>query len=235
MRINFSKKILFVSHHNEIELGIMKNFFLENNYNIEVINPLIGKKLPKDFKNYSGIIILGGAMNVNDTKEYPDLINEIDWIKEITKSNIPILGICLGAQLIANAYGATVDNHKDGLVEIGYRKVSFINKNANLDFYPNKVFQWHTQGFNLPNKSQLLAYNELFDVQAFVIKNNIFGFQFHPEVDKKMIIKWNNKSSIAMKKKGFIKKETQLKDHETYSENVSNWFKLFLKNWLISY
>ena len=229
-----SKKIIFLSHQEKSELGIMKSFFLKNNYEIEIIKPLHGFELPEYINNYSGVIILGGVMNIEDTEVFPQLKNEITWIKNLMEINIPILGICLGAQLIASAAGAKVQKHKNNLVEVGYKSISFVNKDKAINFYPEKVFQWHTQGIELPNKSLLLAYNSIFNVQAFNLKNSIFGFQFHPEVNKEMIINWNNKPNNILSKNGAVEKTIQLKDHIKYSNYVGNWFEIFLNNWLIS-
>ena len=78
-----------------------------------------------------------------------------------------------------------------------------------------------------------LAYNSIFNAQAFSIKDNIFGFQFHPEVNKNMILNWNLKSShILLCKPGAENKDIQLKDHEKYSNSVKTWFENSLKNWL---
>ena len=85
MRVN--KKILFLSHHEEIELGIMNNFFIENGYEIDIITPLHTFNFPSNISNYNGIIILGGAMNVADTDDYPAINKEIEWIKDLFKHN----------------------------------------------------------------------------------------------------------------------------------------------------
>ena len=82
---------------------------------------------------------------------------------------------------IAKASDASVRNHKNNIVEIGYKDISILRKNTILHKFPEKVYHWHKQGINLPKNAVHLAYNSTFDVQAYSIGNKIFGFQFHPE------------------------------------------------------
>ena len=111
------KKILCISHHIEPELGIINDFVLQNNFKAIIVYPLHNSFLPTNVDDYSGVIIFGGVMNVSDTKEYPGLLKELNWIESLLNSNIPVIGICLGAQLIAKAAGAIVSPHKDNLFE----------------------------------------------------------------------------------------------------------------------
>ena len=75
------KKILCISHHKEVELGLLENFFLINNFKIDIQKPLYSSEKISNFENYSGVVILGGAMNVNDTNKFPGLIKELKLIK----------------------------------------------------------------------------------------------------------------------------------------------------------
>ena len=226
------KKILFISHHEDVELGLMKKFFIDNEFKIDILKPLQGSPLPLETDEYIGIIILGGAMNVGDSKEYPEIEKELYWIKNLLKKNISMIGICLGAQLIAKASGANVQNHKNNMVEIGYKDISILRKNTIFHEFPEKVYHWHKQGINLPKNAVHLAYNSTFDVQAYSIGKKIFGFQFHPEVVENMILNWNKKSSHMLTKVGAENIEKQLNDHKKYSNIVKKWFENFLKNWL---
>ena len=232
----YQKKILIIEHHNETEIGIIDEFCKKNNILIDIIKPLKLNIISDKFLNtneYQGVIILGGAMNVSDTDQYPGLINEMSLIEKILKSNIPTLGICLGAQLIANIFGAEVDWHKDEMVEIGYKKVKQERNNNFFNDFPKYVYHWHQQGFTLPRNSKRLATNNTFMNQAFMINDMIFGFQFHPEINEMMIKNWCNKNSKLITKLGASSCKEQLEDHKRYSANVKKWFENFLKNWLM--
>jgi len=227
-----NKEILLISHHQEVELGIMENFFKENNFNINVIKLLDNHIFPSDINNFNGIVILGGAMNVEDTEQFPGLEKELKWLNKIINLKIPIMGICLGAQLIAKSCGAKVGNHKDGIVEVGYKNILSSIVSSEKNVLPKKVYHWHKQGCSLPVNAKLLAYNSTFEVQSFSIRDKIFGFQFHPEVNKSMILRWNEKSREMLISSGAENKEIQLEDHLKYSNSVKIWFENFLKNWL---
>ncbi len=227
-----NKKILFVSHHNDAEIGIMKNFFIKRKIAMDIIYPLKNQKLPKNINNFLGVIVLGGAMNTNDTKEFPGLLKEIKWIKKTIKMNKPLIGICLGAQLIAKSLGADVKNHHQNKVEIGYKKIFNSKKSKNIHSIPEKVYHWHQQGISLPKNANLLAYNSTFKVQAFSLDNKVFGFQFHPEVNMQMILRWNQKSKAMLTKTGAQNKERQLLSHKKNAKKVKLWFENFLKECL---
>ena len=226
-----SKRVLFLSHHTENDLGHFFTYFKKNNFKIEIINPLSNSQLPTNLNNYIGVIILGGVMHVAETNKYPRIFEEIKWIKNLIKVGFPTLGICLGAQLIAKASGATVSENKEKVVEVGYKDIIINNENSLIKDIPNKVFQWHSQGCTLPNNAKLLASNSTFKIQAFMVGNNIFGFQFHPEVLEDMIVNWNDASPDILLKQGASPIAEQLREHLKYSKNIQRWLEFFLDRW----
>ena len=130
--MSLTKNILFINHHNEPELGIMEEFFINNNYDIKIAKPFHDSKLPTNLNNYSGIVVMGGIMNVEDDEKYPWIKDELNWLKDSMNTNIPIIGICLGAQLIAKTFGGEVGNHNKNFVEIGYCDIVQLKKNPEL-------------------------------------------------------------------------------------------------------
>ena len=171
-------------------------------------------------------------MCVSETNKYPKILNEIIWIKNLIKIKFPIVGICLGAQLIAKASGAEVDYNKDAIVEVGYKDLIINYEDPVIKGIPNKVFEWHTQGCTLPKNAKLLASNPTFETQAFMIGNNIFGFQFHPEILEDMIVSWGSKSPEILLKKGASPINDQLKEHTKYSKDIQKWLEFFLDRWI---
>ena len=128
------------------------------------------------------LIIMGGPMSVNDTKIYPWLRLEIQFIKEVIALEKPVLGICLGAQLIARAMGSRVYANREK--EIGWFPVHKVaaTSNFNFSFPPSTVvFHWHGETFDLPENSILLASSEGCENQAFQIGSSVIGLQFHLE------------------------------------------------------
>jgi GMP synthase-like glutamine amidotransferase len=132
------------------------------------------------------LIIMGGSMSVDDEDEFPWLILEKKFIRDIIESGKPVLGICLGAQLIASALGAEV--YPNPVKEIGWLPVqaaSSIDASA-FSFPPSmEVFHWHGETFDLPPGATLIARSEGCENQAFQIGTSVIGLQFHLETTLK--------------------------------------------------
>ena len=137
------------------------------------------------------LILMGGAMSVNDGLPY--LGREIAHIREFISRGRPVLGVCLGAQLIAKALGASV--RKNPVKEIGWEPIRW-NPAAGSDPIfaglsgPLTVFHWHGETFDLPGGAELLASSEGCRNQAFRAGDRVYGLQFHLEVTPEMIAQW---------------------------------------------
>jgi GMP synthase-like glutamine amidotransferase len=135
-----------------------------------------------DVKTIDLLIVMGGPMSVNDEGKFPWLIAEKKIICEAINQGKSVLGICLGAQLIANALGAKVYQNK--VKEIGWFPIHGIASNdASLFSFPSKieVFHWHGETFDLPSGSTLLAKSDACKNQAFQFGQSVIGLQFHLE------------------------------------------------------
>ncbi|MDP2604438.1 MAG: gamma-glutamyl-gamma-aminobutyrate hydrolase family protein [Deltaproteobacteria bacterium] len=187
------KKLLVLQHVAHELLGTLNPLLKRNGFRIRYVNLARHPEAQPSLDGYHGLVVLGGPMSVNDTRQHPRLMTELHLIEGAMRRNLPVLGICLGAQLIARTLGAPV--YPNGEKEIGWYDVT-PTKDAEEDPLlaefqgTEKIFQWHGETFDLPKTSAHLAFSSLCANQAFRFGRNIYGLQFHLEVDEPMIERW---------------------------------------------
>jgi len=174
------------------ELGSIETWLKNNGF--EISKTLFPKEsiFPK-IENIDFLIVMGGPMSVNDENQYEWLIEEKRYIKNFIEMGKPTLGVCLGAQLIANVLGSKVYPNKEK--EIGWFHISVSNKinNSALNFIDKQmVFHWHGETFDLPKDAIHLAETKACKNQAFQFGNSVIGLQFHLEVTPKTVNKLIN-------------------------------------------
>ncbi len=139
------------------------------------------------------LVILGGPISVNDGEMFPFIETKLELLRQRIAADKPTLGICLGAQLIATALGATVYGGENK--EIGWYPLNLTEagKNSALRYLGSEhcsMLHWHGETFDLPEGAQLLASSELYENQAFSYGENILALQFHPEITQRGMEKW---------------------------------------------
>ena len=187
-----SKLLVFRHVAHEI-LGTLDPLLRNSGFRIKYVNFERDRDAKPKISNYDGLIVLGGPMNVDQVEQYPNLLTEIELIKQAIDSNMPVLGICLGSQLLAKALGAKVKKNKKP--EIGWYDVTPTPEGKKDELISQfggteKIFQWHCDTFELPANTVHLASSQYCDNQAFKYGNNVYGFQFHLEVDTILIERW---------------------------------------------
>jgi GMP synthase-like glutamine amidotransferase len=177
--------IVIIKHISIEGPGIISEFFKNIPWEIKTFELDRENRLPEDLCGINAIISLGGPMSVYEEEKYPFLKVEDKFLRKAIKEEIPILGICLGAQLLAKACGAKVKKakheevswYKVSLIEDGKKDLLFKGLSNELD-----VFEWHKDTFEIPNNGTLLASSHHCRNQAFRFGMNAYGFQFHIEV-----------------------------------------------------
>lgn len=171
--------------HNHFEdLGYIGDWAKSNKITTSVTRFDLKPELPS-LKNIDWLVIMGGAMGVNDSDQYPWIPKEIEFIRDAIHSGKIVIGICLGSQMIANALGARV--YKNSEPEIGFWPITF-SQEAQQDnvfrHFPARldVMHFHFDTFTLPEGAVIMAKSSVTPVQAFRYGMNVFALQFHSEL-----------------------------------------------------
>jgi len=229
---------VLIVKHIEIEgPGLIEDCLKGERIPYQIINLESGIHLPK-LDDFSAVVILGGPMNVYEEDRYPFLREEDLFIKEAIQRGKAVLGICLGAQLVAKALGAKVT--KAPVKEIGWFDVSLTKVGSRDPLFSRlpktfPVFQWHEDTFEMPNAGKLIATSTSVPHQAFKYGENAYGLQFHLEVTEKMIREWMESyelefdgSQPPLLSKSKILTETERKI-ETYKKRGMSFLKRFFR------
>lgn len=184
------RPVLVVLHQEHSTPGRVGLRLAARGYRLDVRRPRFGDPLPESLGEHAGAIVFGGPMSINDPDDY--LKRETDWMAVALNEKAPLLGLCLGAQMLARHLGASVDAHADGHIEVGWFGLSATEAGRALLPWPDRVHQFHREGFALPAGAALLAEGaaETFPNQAFSFGPAAFGIQFHIELTAAMVNRW---------------------------------------------
>ncbi len=221
--------ILLVVHKRETDPGHVGRHLLALGYRLEKCCPRFGDPLPATMADYAGVIIFGGPMSANDPDDY--IREEIDWIGVPLREGKPLLGICLGGQIIAKHLGAAVKRRDDGKAEVGYHEIAPCCAVEAGD-WPSWVYQWHSEGFDLPHGAKALAGGAVFENQAFRFGRSAIALQFHPEMTLAMINRWTARSLHKYDGPTVHHRDRQILDHMRFGPVKQRWLAGFLAKWI---
>lgn len=225
-----SKRILIVLHQETSTPGRVGLMLTRRGYTLDMRRPRFGDPLPETMDDHAGAIVFGGPMSANDPDDY--IRAEIDWLDVPLKAGAPLLGICLGAQMMVRQFGGTVKEHPDGHVEVGYYPIHATPTGEGLMHWPHYVYQWHREGFDLPTGLDLLATGHIFPNQAFRAGPAAFGIQFHPELTTQMVHRWTVKGAHRLDSPGAKPRDSHFHDRLVHDGTVRAWLDQFLDRWL---
>lgn len=181
--------VLVLQHAAPETPGLIGELLATRGARLEYVRPYAGDPVRTDPKGLAGLLVMGGPMGVYEAGRYPHLSREIELIHHAVTRNIPVLGVCLGSQLLAAALGARVE---PGTKEIGWHEVTLAPEAAvdplfrgiGSSFTP---FHWHGDRFDLPPGAVPLARSERTACQAFRHGRSAYGLLFHAEMSVAMI------------------------------------------------
>ncbi|MEM7828235.1 MAG: type 1 glutamine amidotransferase [Candidatus Aenigmatarchaeota archaeon] len=234
MRGDNQKKILILQHDIAEGPGLLRMLVKESGLVPEICHLYREQRIPSHFSDFCSIISLGGPMNVYECDRYPFLLDEEFVIREIIKKEIPFLGICLGAQMLAKACGARVI--KGPKKEIGWGRVILTPHGLDDPLFEGfnreiPVFQWHGDTFEIPEGGVLLASSELYPHQAIRVGSNAYGIQFHLEITRDMVSEWIEGSREELIKDGIDPEIIEI-ETEVNIAIMEYWMRRFWKNFL---
>jgi GMP synthase (glutamine-hydrolysing) len=229
-----SKKMLLVVHDRDEMDDRASAWASRQGYALKWICPAGGDTLPVLDDSIAGIVVYGGAQDVDQHDRFPYLKDEMRFLEAAMKRETPVLGLCLGAQLLAHTLGETVSGHPEGHAEYGYYDLVPTAEGLSVFNDTMKVLQSHWHGWHrTPKGTVKLAGTEAFPEQAFRYGRSAYGFQFHPETSRKGLARWIlHRPPHKQTMKGAHTSERQLADNLLYDAALGAWFNSFLDNWV---
>jgi GMP synthase (glutamine-hydrolysing) len=224
--------VCIILHQENSNPGHVGQWFVRNGHRLDIRKPRFGDPLPATLEHHCGCVVFGGPMSANDKDDF--VRTEIDWIGVPLRERKPFLGICLGAQMLTVNLGAKVGFHPEEFVEIGYYPLLATEHGKVLGPFPDHVYEWHKEGFELPSGARLIATSSgAFPNQAFLYGPAAVGVQFHPEITYAQVHRWTGHNPRRLAMKGACSRQQHIDGHVTHGPKVQAWLDGFLSRWIL--
>lgn len=229
-----SQKMVLVVHDRDEMDDRASAWARRQGYALDWVCPADGDRLPDIDGSIAGIIVYGGAQDVDQQDQLPYLRDEIRFLDQALARETPVLGLCLGGQLLAHTLGERVTGHPGGQAEYGYYDLVPTAEGRSLFGVRMKVLQSHWHGwFGTPKGAVKLGGTADFPEQAFRYGANAYGFQFHPETSRNGLTRWiSRRPPHKQTMKGAHAPDRQLADNLLYDKALGAWFNDFLDGWI---
>lgn len=214
--------MLVVAHQADSSPGVLRTALEDLGFELTIRCPNRGDPLPSRFDAFAGTCVLGGPMSTGSDDRFPARRRELAWLERVLAGDRPVLGICLGAQLMARALGAAVERDPLGRTEVGYREVTPATEDDAWLDAPTHFYQWHRDVFELPSGAECFARGVDFPNQGFRYGSRILGLQFHPEITRATIERWT-RNETRLRELGAPSREAQLADHLRHAGAARLW------------
>jgi GMP synthase (glutamine-hydrolysing) len=229
------EEVLVFQHDPFEDLGFFAEVLDKQGAEYRILRLFHGEMPAEDWQHISALIILGGPMNVGEEENFPFLRWEKRIIRAAIDEAVPMLGVCLGAQLIAATLGTKV--YHGPVKEIGWNPISITphgQVDSLLGYLPENatVFQWHGDGIDLPAGAIHLASSVHYKTQAFRVGRSIYGLQFHLEVTPVMIERWIEERSKELALAPYVLPDKIMADTRNYAPTLKYYGERFLSEFI---
>lgn len=228
-----SRPLYVIDHWALAEPDAGRRHLVARGHDVRVVEPWRGETLPDLTGGEAGLMVMGGPQMVTDLTAHPYLADECRLIEQAMAKNVPLVGICLGSQLVAHVLGADVGPHRDGLQCFGYYQTRATDEADAL--FPERLvtLNGNTQHWSLPAGARLLAQGET-DVapnQAFSYGRTTIGLQFHPEVTRAILDQWQRDHGHVIGLPGTQSRAEQDAGFGRHDAALKAWYGGFLDTW----
>lgn len=224
-------RIILIDHHDNPPDDRVTSHLAARGFAVDLRRPVNGDALPAaPGDDVAGSVLFGGVQNVDEMHKYPFLRDEADWIRACHARGVPLLGICLGGQLVAHALGGIVAPLAGGGCEFGYYRITPTAAGRAWMPQPLVAAQARFYGFTPPPGATLLATGERGrgdDAQAFCC-GATFGVQFHPEVTRAIFRRWQDADWAPFATPGAQTRDEQDALAAQHDAAQGEWFAAFL-------
>ena len=191
------KRVLTIINIADDPTGYIGEILEEHGIAYDVIDASL-QSIPNP-TTYNAIVVFGGPQNANEDEKYPYFLQEKAALRTAVEQDIPVLGICLGGQMLANVLGGAVKKHT--ITEIGFSEVQCTDEGKRDPLYEGLaghqlVYQWHEDTFAIPPGAVRLATSEKTENQAFRYGRSAYGIQYHVELTPAMLDTWLHEPSL---------------------------------------
>jgi GMP synthase (glutamine-hydrolysing) len=220
-----------IEHWALAEPDFGRHHLIDRGFDMRVVEPWKGEALPELTGEEAGVMLMGGPQYVTALDEAPYLADEMRFAEEAMEKGVPLVGICLGSQMIAHMLGAQVGYHADGHSCFGFYELAPTDAGQALLPKTMQVLAGNAQGWDMPSDVTPLAYGEIFPNQAFQAGETTIALQFHPEVTRPILQQWQDEYGDMIGKPGTHSVERQWADFEAHDAALKAWYADFLDGW----